>query len=81
MNKQWSEREIGYIKQGLSDLEIMQKTGRSALAVATKRKKITENTEGVEEIVPISPCMLMTQEEKIERINKLAERYGVKLMG
>lgn len=81
MNKLWSEREIGYIKQGLSDLEIMQKTGRSALGVASKRRKLTEKTEGVEDIEPVAPCMLMTQEEKIERINKLAERYGVRLMG
>lgn len=80
-NKMWSEREVDYIRQGLSDIEIMQKTGRSALAVSMKRRKLKENTVGVEEISTIAPCMLMSQEEKIQRINNLAEKYGVRLMG
>lgn len=79
-NKMWSEREVDYIRQGLSDLEIMQKTGRSALAVATKRRKLKEDTVGVEEISTVAPCMLMTQEEKEERIHNLADKYGVKLL-
>lgn len=75
----WTDREINYFRQGLSDLEIMQRTGRSAAAVLKKRRKLTENTEGAEEIV-VPPCQLMTQEEKEDRIHKLAERFGVKLL-
>lgn len=79
--KNWSDREISYIRQGLSDLEIMQKTGRSALAVLGKRKRLTAFTEGVEKDDVEAPCLLMSQTEKEERIHKLAEKYGVKLFG
>ena len=46
-SKNWSNREIEYIKQGMSDLEVMQKTGRSALAVLGKRRRLTAFEEGV----------------------------------
>lgn len=80
MVRLWSDREIGYFRQGLSDVEIIQLTGRSALAVIQKRRKITENTLGGD-IEPVAPCMLMSQEEKEKRIHDLALKYGVKLMG
>ena len=79
--KNWSDREISYIRQGLSDLEIMQKTGRSALAVLGKRKRLTAFTEGAERDDVVAPCLLMSQTKKEERIHKLAEKYGVKLLG
>lgn len=76
----WTDREVNYFRQGLSDEEIVQKTGRTLTAVAKKRSKLTWFTKGVEEDGIVTPCMLMTQEEKEERIYKLAERYGVKLL-
>lgn len=79
-NNLWTKEEIDYFNQGLSDLEIMQRTGRTAQAVINKRRKITRDTEGVEGIY-LPPCLMLTKEEKIERIKTLAERYGVKLLG
>lgn len=76
----WSEREVEYFRQGLSDGEIIQKTGRTAMAVVMKRRKLNDTTKGKEEIEVVPPCLLMTQEEKEDRIHKLAERYGVKLL-
>lgn len=78
--KRWTQREVNYIKQGMSDLEIMQLTGRSAMGVVRKRKEVTEDTEGDEGII-VPPSLRMTKAEKIERIKTLAERYGVKLLG
>lgn len=80
--KLWTDTEIGYFRQGLSDWEIMQKTGRTAAAVLKKRSMVTDNTEGAEgvEQYVIPPCMLMSQEEKENRIHQLAEQYGVKLL-
>ena len=80
-SKNWSNREIEYIKQGMSDLEVMQKTGRSALAVLGKRRRLTAFEEGAERDDVVAPCLLMSQIEKEERIHKLAEKYGVKLLG
>ena len=76
----WTDREVNYFRQGLSDFEIMQKTGRSAAAVLKKRRRLTDTTEGREEDEVVPPCLLMTQEEKEDRIHKLAERYGAKLL-
>lgn len=78
-SKKWTETEIDYFRQGLSDVEIANKTGRTALAVVLKRRRLGVNTQGAEDTV-VPPCLLMLREEKIERIHKLAERYGVKLL-
>lgn len=79
MNKLWTTEEVNYFKEGLSDLEIMQRTGRTAQAVLNKRRKLKEDTEGKEiERIPLS--MILSQEEKIDRLYVLAERYGVKLL-
>jgi hypothetical protein len=57
----------------------MQRTGRTAQAVLNKRRKLKEDTEGKEiERIPLS--MILSQEEKIDRLYVLAERYGVKLL-
>ena len=79
MNKLWTTEEVNYFKEGLSDLEIMQRTGRTAQAVLNKRRKLKEDTEGKEiERIPLS--MILSQDEKIDRLYVLAERYGVKLL-
>ena len=63
MNKLWTTEEVNYFKEGLSDLEIMQRTGRTAQAVVNKRRKLKEDTEGKEiERIPLS--MILSQEEK-----------------
>lgn len=79
MGNVWTKEEVDYFKQGLSDLEIMQRTGRTAQAVLNKRRKVTQDTEG-KDVERIPPCMVLSQEEKESRIYELAERYGVKLL-
>ena len=77
----WTQKEIDLFAQGLSDTEIVLKTGRSAYAVIQKRRRLKENQPNDElEFYRIPPCLKMTQTEKEQRIRDLAERYGVRLL-
>lgn len=81
-DRRWTKQEIDLFEQGLSDTEIVLKTGRTAYAVLQKRRRLKENAPDEEEVeyFRIPPCSKMTQAEKELRILNLAERYGVRLL-
>ena len=79
-DRRWTKNELALFDEGLSDTEIVLKTGRTAMAVYNKRRKMKENEDEGVDFFMTPPCLSMTQEEKEDRIHKLAERFGVKLL-
>lgn len=75
----WTSREVQYFYDGLSDEEIIRKTGRTAHSVINKRRLLKEN-EGAEDcFVRAAPQTSMPQSEKEARLYRLMDRYGVRL--
>ena len=76
----WTSREVQYFYDGLSDEEIIRKTGRTAHSVINKRRLLKENESFDDSYVRAAP-QTMSQCEKEARLNKLMDRYGVRLGG
>ena len=76
----WTEEEEKMFEDGLTDSEIVVRTGRSASSVFSKRRRMRGSTKRDVDYVKIPPCRDMTEKEKLERIKKLSEKYGVKLL-
>lgn len=82
MFRYWSIKEVELLKSDMTDEEIAQKTGRTVKAVRSKRMEIKNGhfADPVDEENYIyNPYKNLTQQEKENRIYKLAEKLEVKL--
>lgn len=81
MGKLWTEEEVKLLDTFLTNEEIAQKIGRTALAVKQKRYR-TEHPHGTyEEGIRIMPSQVTTKEFRIAKIIERAKKLGVKLLG
>ena len=83
MSRRWTLKEIELFGRGLSDREIARKTGRTLKAIQTKKTHIKAGDLVYEKEYPVhyNPYRDLTELQKIDRINNLKEKYGVKLKG
>lgn len=86
MNKFWTKRELEYFDRGLSNAEITKLTGRTLKAVSDKRHYYNAGDRACindEDMTPVrvNPYARLSEGEKIARVNKLVDKYGVKLRG
>lgn len=84
MTQHWTEEELSLLKSNKSNDEIAGLTGRSAIAVRTKRYKYTGHyvqEDEWNEYVPRLVSLSLTQEEKVERIKNMAMQMKIRLKG
>ena len=84
MIQHWSEEELDLLKSNKSNEEISNLTGRTVMAVRTKRYKYTGHYVEEDEwsdCVPRLISLSLTQEEKTERIKIMAAQMRIKLKG
>ena len=75
----WTKEELELIRQGTPTRDVMEITGRSYSAVVTKRSILLHEYSTINEGVRIPPGLSMSQREKEDRIQKLANRLNIKL--
>ena len=89
--KKWTEEELQLIEQDIPIKELMERTGRSYLSIASKKTKLRHPP--VKEVrvekkgrptsfefgLNIPPCNLLTQREKENRLYFLADMLHIKL--
>ena len=86
MSKLWTLEEELMIKNGMSNEEVAQRTGRTIKAIEQKRYRLTGHCVPPERVwtadeVRRSPASFDTKETRIDRIKALARKLGVKLFG
>lgn len=84
MIDRWTEQELELLKSNKSNEEISWLTGRSVMAVKSKRYKYTGHyveEDEWSEYVPRLISLSLTQEEKTERIKNMALQMKIKLLG
>lgn len=82
IGKMWTSSEYKLLARGLSDKEIAEKTGRTENAVYKKRRRLNDEGWDVPEgqFARIPPGASLSSIEKIQRINSLAKKYGIRLI-
>lgn len=83
MKRRWTNKEVKLLEDAaLTDEEIAKRTGRTIKAIVDKRSEIKRGyfVKPVDEYAFIyNPFKNLTKEQKIARINDLADKLMVKI--